>query len=33
MKSKKIKSLIEEESEIGFGFRKKRVNNRYTLVP
>ena len=29
--SKKIKSLIEEETEIGFGFRRKRVNNRYAL--
>jgi len=31
MKSKKIKSLIEEEEEIGFGFRRKRINNRYGL--
>lgn len=31
MKSKKIKSLIEEESEIGFGFRRKRINYRFTL--
>lgn len=31
MKSKKIKSLIEEESDIGFGFRRKCINNRYAL--
>ena len=31
MKSKKIKSLVEEEYDIGFGFRKKRINYRYAL--
>ena len=31
MKSKKIKSLIEEEEEIGFGFRRKRIHYRYGL--